>query len=697
MTDTTATENEAAAPGQLDDESLINEILANLKEGRRHLSNWRTHAREDYDFFAGVQWSEEDAAKLKDQNRPAVTFNRIARTINAVAGLELQNRQEVRYLPRRQSNASQMNPNGISDAGFGEMLTSASNWVREGCNAEDEESESFQDSLICGLGFTETRMDYEEDPEGKILIERIDPLEMVVDPCSKKRNFDDARWIAHVKPYTRKEIKSIWGEDIEAESNLFWNDLEGTPHNAQDAWQYENDQSHKLQKNNTVSVIRYQYWKRINVYKVQTPDGNLVELPEHRYEVLQASLEMQGIRGIKMPKRIYYQCFIVGSKFLEKPTEIGCNHFTLRGITGLRDRNANTWFGLVSLMKDPQRWANKWLSQIQHIINSNAKGGLLVETGAVQNMRKLEEKWSETNSVIELNPGGLEKIQQKESPRYPDGVDKLLQYAIQSINDVPGVNLELIGMAERDQPYVLEQTRKQAGITILATFFDSLRRYRKVHGRVVAYFIREYISDGRLVKVLGPEGIQYVPLIKDAVAFDYDIVVDDAPNSPNVKEKTFNALNQIVPMALQAGIAVPPDILDFAPLPENLIQKWKQLIAGQMKDPMQDQLKQLDMMLRYLTIEKAQADIQETSSKVTLNYSKAEQAHATGQDESAQAMQKMGMNEAEHNMKHESMMKEQARKDLEMMLTQRRKEIESKMNMKIKAEQARQQPRQTIQ
>ncbi len=599
--------------------------------------------------------------------------------------MELQNRQEVRYLPRRASSAMQPNQNGQTDAGLGEMLTSAANWVREGCNAEDEESEAFQDALMCGVGFTETRMDYDDDQEGKTIIERIDPLEMLVDPRSKKRNFDDARWIAHIKEFTKKEVKELWGDEVDFSSPTFWNDLEGSPHDAQHAWEYENDQSDKLKKTNTVNVARYQYWKRVNIYKVMSPEGgNLIDLPEDRYKAMQPSLEANGIRAVKIPRKIYYQCFVMSGQFLERPTEIGCSHFTFRAITGLRDRNKNLWFGLVALMKDPQRWANKWLSQIQHIINSNAKGGVMIEEGATSSMSGFEEKWAKSNAVIRLNAGGLAKVLQREAPRYPDGVDKLLQYAIQSINDVPGVNLELIGMAEKDQAFVLEQTRKQAGITILASFFDALRRYRKVQGKVLAYFIREYISDGRLVRVLGPEGNQYVPLIKDAVAFDYDIIVDDAPTSPNTKEKTFNVLNQIVPMCLQAGIPVPPDILDFAPIPEGLIQKWKKMIADGQRDPVQEQIKQIDMMLRQLGIEKAQVDIQKVSSEISKNYAQAEQAHAVGQDESAQAMQKMGHDDQAQQMKMEQMQKDQARKDLEMVLNQRRKELEMQMNARIK-------------
>ncbi len=684
-----ANDNEATLPGLPEqDDDLIQEITQNLRDARKHWSEWRNDAREDYDFYAGNQWSEDDAAKLREENRPAVVFNRCVRSINALIGLEVQNRQEVRYLPRR----TDVN-------GFSEKLSDTAKWVRDNCDAEDEESEAFQDASICGIGWTDTIIDYEEDEEGQIKVHRLDPLEVLVDHNAKKRNFVDAKWIAHIKEVTKKELKQLLPDVDDITISSFWNDTESSPHNAADAWLYENDQTDRLQKPDTIALVRYQYYERDVVYSVISETGQIIKLKKDKFEKLRPYIEANGLRYVQQPMRIYKQCILIGNKIYQQ-SELGC-HFTLKAITGLRDRNKNTWFGLIRIMKDPARWSNKWLSQIQHIINSNAKGGLYAEWGAFHNRRKAEDDFAKPNAIIDLNPGAISgnKILTREPPRYPEGVDRLMQYALEAINDVTGINLEMLGMANRDQANLLENTRKQAGITILATFFDALRRYRKEQGRILAYFIREYIADGRLVRVLGQEGAQYVPLIKDEVAFKYDIIVDDAPTSPNMKEKVFNIFMQALPLLIQAGIPVPPDVIDYLPLPESLGAAWKKMIAGQTEDPLAAQMKQMQLMLSQLELEDKQADVlkkhkelEEKDSTIAKNYAQATQAQAIGQDESAQAMQKLGLMNQEHMMKRDALDREQERKDLEMWLNHGRKMLETRLNARIKSQQASARP-----
>ena len=45
------------------------------------------------------------------------------------------------------------------------MLTSAAEWFRDQCDAEDEESAAFKDAITSGMGWTETRLDRSANPD----------------------------------------------------------------------------------------------------------------------------------------------------------------------------------------------------------------------------------------------------------------------------------------------------------------------------------------------------------------------------------------------------------------------------------------------------------------------------------------------------------------------------------------------------
>jgi hypothetical protein len=179
------------------------------------------------------------------------------------------------------------------------------------------------------------------------------------------------------------------------------------------------------------------------------------------------------------------------------------------------------FFGIVRAMKDPARWSNKWMSQTMHIMNTTAKGGIAAERGAFfDNDAQGEAKWAHQDQVTYLKQGALSgqnpKFIAKPTSQFPQGSFELMQYANQSLRDVSGVNVEILGMqSSAGQAASLDLQRKQSALTILQPLFDSLRRYRKEQGRLMLYLIEHYLSDGRLIKIEGPEEAQFVPLIKE--------------------------------------------------------------------------------------------------------------------------------------------------------------------------------------
>lgn len=576
-----------AEPSKDDDESLLQRLKRWERQARSHWSKWRDEARMSYDFVAGHQWSAEDKATLLDQMRQPVTFNRVAPMVDAVTGAEILNRQEVRYLPREQG-----------DVQVNELITAADEWSRELADTEDEESDAFADVVICGLGWTETRMDYGIDQEGRIIDERIDPLEMWAVPNGAfQRNLGNSRCLIRARyrdkeslpPRWRKRIPTVTSGNNQDDPVTGWT-------GPKDDYEREGADGKQSENKRQVWIRHIQWWDEESAWRIADPTtGQAATLTAKQLAALKkmyAEVGMDPPETVEIQIRKYYQAVLCGSVFLEPKTEIEAKAFTFKCITGKRDRNANTFYGAVRAMIDPQMWGNKFFVQIMHILNTSANGGLLYEAGSVENPRKLLEDWGKPDAAIEVKRGSLTgpkpAVQERTRAVFPAGTEKMMEFALNNLPQTSGINMELLGLVERDQPGVLEMQRKKAGYAILAVFFDSLRRYRKEKGRVRLYFIQNYISDGRLIRIKGKDSTQqYVPLVKQSDTATYDVIVDEAPMSPNQKEQTWAMLQAMIP--LLAKLDVPPEIwstiIEYSPLPSSVSTKINQLISKQAEQP----------------------------------------------------------------------------------------------------------------
>jgi hypothetical protein len=570
LTDDIKGEASEASPDQ---EALFKKLKGWFLFDYEKQEKWREEAREDFAFTSGDQLSETDKQKLRDMNRPIIVMNRVEPIIDSVSGSEVANRQEVQFIPRTMG-AVQVN----------EVLTSAAKWFRDQCDAEDEESDAFREMVVCGMGWTETRLDYEDDPDGAPKIERRDPLEMVWDSTAKKRNLVDMRRLFHVcRDIPIEEARALCpNNDFEdADYNASWVDRQDNkePHENNNTFYNKDDLGSGEEADKTVTMVRAQWWERVPVWRVQDPTNpdNILTLEKDAFDDLAKKAKLAGavLRFAKQTRKVFKQAYL-GAILLEIGEAPCKDHFSFKAMTGKRDRNKNTWYGLMRAMKDAARWSNKWMSQTMHIMNTSAKGGIMAERGNFfENDMDGEESYAKQDTVTYLKSGALSgpnaKFAEKPQAQFPASTFQLMQFAISSLRDVTGVNVEILGQQQgADQAASLDLQRKQSAMIILQPLFDSLRRYRKEQGRLLLYLIENYLSDGRLIRIVGQDQAQYVPLVRQPGVTTYDVIVDESPSSPNQKEATWSMLQQILPVI---GAMLPAAtwlaLLKYSPLPTS--------------------------------------------------------------------------------------------------------------------------------
>lgn len=633
-------------------------------------SDWYAEAKECFGFVAGRsmkgegQWPEGSWDEMIASGRQPIEFNRCGPIIDSICGMEVNNRQEVKYLPRTEG-----------DTQVDERLTSLGDWARDETQAEDEESVAFRDAVICGRGWTETRLDFDVDPMGKIVIEALDPLECGVDPASRRANFTNSRYRWRFRDIDTDEAAGMFPGILSSALDASWAKTgkaeDGGEGNKSD---YPDRTRSSLRGNKppkTVRIVQVQWWAREPAMMVALPGADEPQImsadeweahpanpesaayppPMPAFEGAPEEAEQSGATAQKIEQRRYYQAFLGRNTALpdaDGKTETVIECFTLEAITGRFDRNKGYHYGVVRPMRDPQMLANKTLSQVLHILNTNAKGGLIIEKGVFANPRDAEKDWSDPSKTIVVNAGGTEKIKDRTAPALPVALVQMQEFSVSSIRDVTGVSVEMLGLADREQAASLEYQRRQSAMTILASLFDALRRYRKTSGITMLEQLKK-LPPGVLVRVLidpkqaeqayqqqmmqwqqaaqmaQQQGQELPPKpqpmedqFKDArgerfdpAAFGlggdakFDVIVDEAPSSPNQKEATWSAIQPF--MATMPPQAV-PIALKYSPLPESVAKELGEAISGAAAGP------QIPPELQS-QIEKGQQEIQKLTEQ----------------------------------------------------------------------------------
>ncbi|WP_375654315.1 MULTISPECIES: portal protein [unclassified Bartonella] len=558
----------------LENQALFKKLVGWYQDDIDHVEKWRKNAQEDYDFYNGRQWNEQDLAVLHEQNRPVMTFNRIAPLINAVIGAERNNKRQVQFIPRQEGAAF-----------ANQILTGAAEWFRDEADGEYEDSDAFQDAIICGMGWTDTRLDYEQDPQGKPIIARLDPMKMVWDASAVKSNLIDAQrlWYIDEKPLAvaQEMFPHVHWSDLNADwvkhQSFLHSTSDGMTQSYQSERGYQGEEGSGYQRPKMVTLVECRWFEREVVYKVLEPlSGKFVDYSEQDFQNL--SKTFPHVQATRLNRKIVKRAFL-GRKLLEAPDKplVPPNQLGWECITGTFDKLSRQFYGIVRPTKDPQRWANKYFSQVMHLLNSQSKGGIMAERDAFDDDRQALESWARADSITWLKSGAVSggRIQPKPMAQFPQGFFQLFNEAKSALEQVTGLSSEFIGTRAVNQPGILEQQRRQSSLNLLASFFDGLRRYRQRQGKIILYLIQNYLSDGRLVRIAGDENAQYVPLTREMVtSLEYDIVVDDAPTSLNEKERTFALIMQLLP--LMQNFTTPEimlDLLRYSPLPASLIHK----------------------------------------------------------------------------------------------------------------------------
>lgn len=566
-------------------EERAQKVMRDLASAEGAYNSWSGPAKEDIRFYHGHQWDDIDRMKMESTKRPAITFNQIKPAVDAVSGLERLNRSDVRFVTRALDSID------LIDLA-GDLASESVSTCDDLCNGAEELSRVAKDAVICGMGWAEIRMDYNEDLNGRVIYERIPPDEMRWDANNaKKENLEGRTWCARKKPLSRKMFKQLFGEDKLASVDLSVPDM---PYGQTDKYEMvtpyysrANEQANPsvggAVPKKDIIVVQYQWRDMQPVWRfIDESSGEENHFDEEQWDRLKSRAKLLGSSAppaVKQMQPVYRQGFYCRGVELEDPVDLP-GGFSFLCMTGQWDDEKKRWYGVVRNMIEPQKVQNKAISSALAFHITNAKGGVLFKPRSFDDVRRAQDAWAQPDAWIPVTDEADIKndIVPRAPTQLPPELAMFFEEGQKAIVSVSGINTEMLGQSQGQTPSQTAQGRVQAGLVVLGGFFDNLKRHHKEKAAMMLEFVREYWSQGQLIQVGGDEVSQAIPLLKESLPdrWHYSLVLDDSiRHNPNLKAQIWSDLTTsgVLQALMKFGLGqVILKLLKYSPFPSQLVQ-----------------------------------------------------------------------------------------------------------------------------
>lgn len=561
--------------------------------------DWIEQAQLAYAFKAGDQWSDAEIEIHKEQGRESMVWNYIHPVVELILGVLSQNPTRIRIAPVDRS-----------DGFLGEVTEKLVEWVEENqTDSEAVEDEAFEDSLITGKGFVS--LDIQPRPENPTevqIIEETVPVNQVrVDPMSRKQDLSDARYVVTEKwvsledfiiryPDHKEQIEEIFNRGADPFNNI--SSLEyyqGTAFDCADDFDvttdYYNYDTHR------VLIAQLEYFENYVRYYLVDPAN-----PAQTQEIKEQDVENYPIENIIKvnAKKVRWLHFTNDIIMYDDDSPVYPDGFSTLPVYAYVDKKCKIlqYYGIVKLMIDPQREANKRGMQTIRLMG-NQGTGVYAEEGSFVDNEQAESSWSDPDEITWVNKNKLNSIKEKTTLDFPVASVQLHEIAKDSMKQITGVNPDMMGMAgTRQEPGMVVRMRQQQGLTIINKIFKNYKKLKKALHKRKVYLVMKYMPDWQIAKILG-ETDKFV--IKDGHIIDkennliapirairdikYNLKYEDAPGNMT---KTMSELSIFLDMVGKKFPVDPLAIIDRLDITETAKARWKKYIEKSQQSQQQN-------------------------------------------------------------------------------------------------------------
>lgn len=530
---------------------------------------------------------------LPANRRRTFNFNRIKRVINMISGHQRRNRKSTIVQPVE---------NG--DAETADQFTKILLWIAQQEGMFETISESFHGSLVTGMNLLQVWVDYRSDPiSGNIKINNCPYNSFLIDPYFKKMDLSDCNALWKRSYLTKRECISLLSDK---EDEIM--ELNGVD-NRDGKFQFM-PETYNYGMKNLLTYDEYYYRDyRSQKMLVDTQTGETIEWRNQDEERLKQFLQLYPqITMLEQDVPTVRLAIVVQGKVMyDGPNPLGVDSYPFVPVFAYYNPQM-PYFpyriqGVVRGLRDAQYLYNRRRAIELDILESQINSGWKYKENALVNPKDVFLSGQGRGLALK-DDAQMSDAEQILPPQIPPSMIQLSELLAKEVQEISGVNEELLGSAVDDKAGILSMLRQGAGLTTLQILFDNLDFAQKLLGRLCIDIIQVNFTPGKVQKIL--EGKQPAEQFYNKAFGKYHAAVEEGMNTTTQKQMQFAQMINL----REIGVPIPDDSLIEA----CSLQNKKELIEKMDKiKESQDQMQQMQV----------QAQIEEQKARTNLAKARA--------------------------------------------------------------------------
>jgi hypothetical protein len=529
----------------------------------------------DQRFEAGDQtlyW--EIYNNLTNSQRRTFNFNRIRRIVNMIDGYQRRNRKSTIVTPIE---------NG--DEETADQFTKILYWINQHEGVLETISDGFHGALVTGLTLLQVWMDYRQDPaSGNIKVDNCSYNTFLIDPFFRKQDLSDCNHIWKRSFLSIQECVSLLPDKADQILQLAGNDIrDGKFEFMPETFNYD--------KSNLLIYDEY-YYRTFRTQKLlfDTQTGETMEWSlndKERLDLYLKTYPQVTVIESEIPT-VRLAIVVQGKVMYDGPQPSGLDDYPFVPIFGYYNPNLPYFHwrvqGVVRGLRDAQFLYNRRKIIELDIMESQINSGFIYKEGTLINPNDVYLT-GQGRGVGLKRDAQMTDIQQIQAPSIPPAMIQLSEILGREIQEISGVNEELLGSATDDKAGILSMLRQGAGLTTLQLLFDKLDFAQKRLGSIMLKLIQLNFTPGKVQRILNEQPSDQ---FYNKAFGRYDAAVEEGLNTTTQKQLQFAQLMQL----REAGIPIPNDVIIQA----ATIQDKKKLIeAIEAQQKQQEQISQMQL------------------------------------------------------------------------------------------------------